>query len=415
MLKKALRRKEWWSYKLPPLFGFAYLGLTMNGIPLVDSWGALAFALVWMLGAAGFGYYCNDVFDIEQDRIVGKANSAAGHSPIIRLVVLVCLACMAVLPWAVMGRGVVLTVLSVAHLGLFLLYSVPPVRLKDCSWAGATADTLYAHVLPSVMVLLAFGPQDSLQWSGLIVATGLWQGVLGLRSILAHQVADMGSDMINGTGTFAIHLGSARAETLLAVTLPTLEAITIFIFLLSILPLSMGIAFGAIITVGLVMVSRPFGEGVLRYHRYRSEVVSAMFNQIQEAYLPLVFLVALCAVDSLYVPVALIHVLLFFPGNAHVVKPLYYRGVIGLLYIGLVKRSYYHGAQPFYHGIRSALTHLCFAVFHGLRVIVLRMWHALIIWPAYNILLRSAVELWHLAFRIRKGHWHHSYRSNVSR
>ncbi len=408
MLTEAVRRKEWWSYKLPPLLGFAYLGLAVGAMPLAESWDALVLTMFWMIGAAGFGYYCNDVFDIEQDILVGKTNSAAEHSPIIRFLMLVGLACMAVLPWVLMDKGTALIGLAVAHLILFLLYSAPPVRLKNRGWAGAAADTLYAHVLPSVMVLYAFGQHGSPQWSVLIVVAALWQAALGFRSILTHQITDLDSDVFNVTRTFAVDLGRAKAERLLALTLPSIEVFVIFVFVLSIVPLSAGIAFGAVITVALVFISKPFGEGVLKYHRQRNEVVSSIFNQIQEAYLPLIFLVSLCTVDSWYTLVAIIHLFLFLAGNAHVlnlgrdhvVKPLYYRGLIGFIYIGLLKRSYYHGARPFYFGIRWVAT---------------RIYYALVVWPAYNIGLRLLVQLWHLAYRVRHGRWHQSYRGNAPR
>jgi hypothetical protein len=379
-----------------------------------------------MLGAAGFGYYCNDVFDIAQDDKVGKSNSASGHAGPIRLLILLALGFLAMMPWIAFVREALLTAIALSHLLLFVLYSSPPLRLKERGFSGAVVDALYAHVLPSVIILIAFNPKADWQWMVVVTAVAIWQMALGFRSILTHQLSDFSSDRANAVRTYAVRLGVQRTLHLISSVVPVVEAAALFVFVLSIAILNIKLSLASVVTLGLVMLTKPFGEGVLRYHPDRGHVVSSLFNQIQEAYLPLIFLVALCTVDGGYGWVAALHLILFLPGNAqvlnlgkdHVVKPLYYRGFIDLLYIGifkrsyygLVNRSYYHGARPFYfdairpvyHTFRAVAVHLGYVVLHVFR----KSYYGLVVWPSYNVVWKLMVMLWHLLFRIRHGRWH---------
>ncbi len=120
------------------------------------------------------------------------------------------------------AAGRVGALVTALELCLPLIYSVPPMRLKERGWLGAASDGLAAHVYPAVLALLAVG-----EWNVRSVAPALavciiaWAAAAGLRGILSHQLQSADGDRRAGLTTVVHDLGAARLETFtIGVVLP---------------------------------------------------------------------------------------------------------------------------------------------------------------------------------------------------
>jgi hypothetical protein len=78
---------------------------------------------------------------------------------------------------------------------LFLLYAVPPIRLKERGVAGIVTDAVYAHVLPVAVAWTVFaGPPDTRGDEVLIALFLLWMLAMGMRHLARHQHDDLDRD-----------------------------------------------------------------------------------------------------------------------------------------------------------------------------------------------------------------------------
>jgi 4-hydroxybenzoate polyprenyltransferase len=176
----------------------------------------LGVIIIWVLGAAGFGYFVNDCFDIEQDRRAGKSNAATNFGLGARILIGLLLAGLALSPWLFILKSVKLSGLCGAQLLLFLVYSAPPVRFKERYYLGVITDALYAYVLPVVIVIMfsrQTGVGEHLIGRQAIILFLVWSLFNGLRNILQHHVADRKNDASSSTknvvNRFGIKLNTA--------------------------------------------------------------------------------------------------------------------------------------------------------------------------------------------------------------
>ena len=127
---QTLRFQNWWIAKIAPLLSYAYIILFLQGAGLKDSWYLLILLVVWMIGAAAFGHYVNDIFDLQDDLKAGKANKTEKHGLALRIFISIGLAALALLPWLILPANRYNIALVVLHLFIFLVYSSPPLRLS---------------------------------------------------------------------------------------------------------------------------------------------------------------------------------------------------------------------------------------------------------------------------------------------
>ncbi|MBK9407614.1 MAG: UbiA family prenyltransferase [Gemmatimonadetes bacterium] len=209
-MRSALRMNQWWSGKIPPALAAAYLAACVNAGPLDVTAMArnLALFLVSSLGIGGIGYLLTDAFDVEEDRRIGKQNGWSALSPLARLVVSTCLLAAAALPWRWLPNARLGASLVVLEMLLFLLYAVPPIRLKERGVAGIVTDAVYAHVLPVAVAWTVFaGPPDTRGDEVLIALFLLWMLAMGMRHLARHQHDDLDRDRMAGIRTFAAGRG----------------------------------------------------------------------------------------------------------------------------------------------------------------------------------------------------------------
>jgi hypothetical protein len=232
---KILRIKEWWGYKVPMLLAVFVLFYDTSSGTAGDMLLGAGILIWWTTAAAAFGYMINNIFDIEQDRLAGKPNFTAGMSGSNRILTGVLLAAAALVTWLVFFRSLYLFSLAFIHLFLFLIYSIPPLRLKERGYAGILTDACYAYCLPVIIALgfaLAYGHKQISFAENIILITILWSLAAGARSILLHHFKDRKADKISNTFNVVNAYGLKTNSRLINIGILPVELLC-FYFLLS--------------------------------------------------------------------------------------------------------------------------------------------------------------------------------------
>lgn len=212
----ALRTNQWWGHMLGPIVAFAYLQLGWRQVPPGVGVTRVLALVASAVALAGYGYVVNDASDVVPDRVAGKANAMARFSPPVRVAVIVGFALLGAVPWLFVDLdGPALAVLAGIYL-MPLLYSAPPVRLKERHLLGPLADAGNAFVLPALFTVALFAPLGPATGPAPLMVVGavLWAFGFGLRAIIKHQIDDAANDRASGTRTLVGQVGEVRARLL---------------------------------------------------------------------------------------------------------------------------------------------------------------------------------------------------------
>jgi 4-hydroxybenzoate polyprenyltransferase len=210
---QTLRYNEWWRFKVPFLLGIYFWQIEFATIPMDVFWLNAALLVVWMFGAAGFGYFVNDCFDIDQDAAASKPNRSGSLSVASRWLVATSLLAIALLPWYWLPTATASWLLVGIHLLSFLLYSIPPIRLKERYYLGAITDALYSYFLPVLLVAYTAWLLNNLPPNYFVpsphqaLALAGWSLAAGLRNIIQHHILDRRKDRISGTANIINRYG----------------------------------------------------------------------------------------------------------------------------------------------------------------------------------------------------------------
>lgn len=221
---QALRTNQWWGHMLGPIVAFACLQLGWRQVPPGEGM-VRVLALLWSsIALAGYGYVVNDASDVEADALAGKPNAVARLSVPVRVAVIAALAFLGALPWLFVDLGASALVVLVAIYLCPLVYSAPPIRLKE-RLSGPLIDASNAFVLPALFTTALFAPLGDATGAPALMPIGgvLWAAGFGLRAILLHQIADVDNDRASGTSTVVVRIGTERAVRVMRMILFPLE------------------------------------------------------------------------------------------------------------------------------------------------------------------------------------------------
>lgn len=201
------RPGNWFASKIPPLLAVAYLDILRLGLDRRESLRLLACGLFSIFCVAIYGHVINDICDQEADRLANKVNRLAGMRPFSRVLLVVAFLIAGFLPtWIAPYSIGVLTLLALNYLWP-TIYSIPMTRLKEKGLFGVVCDAMGSHVTPTLFVLALFATSTPAvsrpAHRGIALVATVWAGVLGLKGILHHQIADRENDRQSGVVTFA--------------------------------------------------------------------------------------------------------------------------------------------------------------------------------------------------------------------
>ena len=137
---KPFRAEDWWKSKASALMGFVYLFALWFDIPFLVFIPLSVFSIAVIMGFASFGYIVNDFFDKEKDRQAGKKNFLLDKSPAYQTGLILATLIFICFPWFYLPAALYSYILIGIQISLFLIYSVPPFRLKERGAAGLAVD-----------------------------------------------------------------------------------------------------------------------------------------------------------------------------------------------------------------------------------------------------------------------------------
>jgi 4-hydroxybenzoate polyprenyltransferase len=217
-----VRPRAWWFNKVP--LSVTLVLVLLDGRPFsVRAFVVLAMVVLTVCAVGNYGYALNDLFDVDEDARLGRANAAAAAGSA-RMWAIIGASALCAEIFAVTAAGALGAILTLIALCLPVAYSVPPLRVKERRWLGVSADALAAHVYPAMLALLAvtqlgLRPVTTL----LAVWVAVWSTAAGLRGILSHQLHTADQDRRAGLRTIVHDVGNERVEKFIVAALLPLE------------------------------------------------------------------------------------------------------------------------------------------------------------------------------------------------
>ena len=325
-LKQLLRAHRWWDTQIPVMLALVYAVLAKaEPAPAVTTTlGTLALFLVASVGIAGFGHLFNDLFDLKQDVESGASNLVAGRHPLRLAATVILVLLLAWVPWRWLPTTPAVWTLLGLEFTLFILYSLPGVRLKERGLLGPIVDALYSWTITTAVALLVFARLGAVvvpAWASAILAA--WAFVLGLRHILTHQIEDAGRDQAAGMTTYVTQHGWLPTFRILQRVLLPAEVL-LFLALLLVIGVDAPIVpIGFLLWTGL-MIARERDRAVQwpaaaacapAIHRLFFFNITVL-QRFYTLWFPLLTLVVLITRHPAYLLLAMLHLILFENGLA---------------------------------------------------------------------------------------------------
>jgi 1,4-dihydroxy-2-naphthoate octaprenyltransferase len=307
---RPFRAEDWWMSKASSIMGLVYVYTLWFKIPFLTFIPLSALSIVTISGFASFGYWMNDYFDQDKDRLAGKKNFLLGKPTSLKVILALIPILLIALPWIYLPRNSAILALIAIELMLFLLYSCPPIRLKERGLVGIVVDAAYAHGVPAILAAATFALASTFEIPyplfGLIF---LWQIICGIRNILIHQIEDKESDILTRTETYTTSIETATGIKTIKVLI-LIEA-TCAIVLFSLLTLTY---YPFIYCLIVLMVLLCFG--IFRYFGSDSDLLPHLSiryfpNAIYEKWLPVVCLILLTRTNYWFAIFLILHILVF--------------------------------------------------------------------------------------------------------
>ena len=209
-----LKIDKWWSTHYGTMLAFVYLVTATSPTPppLAKFLSTLGIFTIAVLGIGSFGQLLNDLTDVEQDARTGARNILATKGSASRMALVATSLVMGIVPWWWLPTTPAVAALVAAEYALFVLYSVPPFRLKERGFSGIVADALYAYVVPNAFAILLFANLgDGTAPIYGLAATLAWCFCFGIERILFHELLDAAADARSGVRTFVVRRGWTQA------------------------------------------------------------------------------------------------------------------------------------------------------------------------------------------------------------
>ena len=306
---RPFRADDWWRSKASLLMGFVYLFTLWFDIPIRRFIPLSFLSLIVIIGFASFGYLINDFFDKEKDRQSGKKNFLHGKSMVSQFGLLALTLIFIVFPWLYLPADTYSYVGIGLQLTLLLIYSVPPVRLKEKGVIGLIVDALYAHAVPVLLAaytfLLASG--HKFPWIGLLFLF-LWQFMNGMRNIFLHQFEDIDADSHSQTKNYVASVSEKARYRFLSLSMVLELAFCLLFFLIASLETKEMISCLLLVLAFCILAFFRFGSyiDVMLHSTWRY-----FPNSVYEKWLPALYLIILSFHTFYFILFLIAHVALF--------------------------------------------------------------------------------------------------------
>lgn len=158
---------------------------------------------IFSIFMTGYGYFVNDLSDIDLDRLHNKPNAFQKMSrwkAYLIVGAILMIGCIASLPFL---KNFWFLILFLGWIVLSTLYSMPPFRLKETGFPGLVATVLAQQTFPLMLLFATFN--YPLNWGSAVFV--MYATLRGLSSDVGHQVRDLKNDIKTETLTFVVRHG----------------------------------------------------------------------------------------------------------------------------------------------------------------------------------------------------------------
>ena len=207
---KLIRWYDWYDSKLPLFFLAYYYLLIIHNELYIQSLILFLPLGVFFASLASFGYMLNDYFDKSADRIAGKENLMSllkDWQQILILIIVLCINLFSFIPFYQHKFAIIFLLLSYLS---SILYSAPPLRLKEKGISGVVCVSMAQRVFPIMIVFAIF---EHFRLDTFIFT--LLSFLIGVRWILVHQILDYDKDIQANVETFAVSNSPVRTYNLM--------------------------------------------------------------------------------------------------------------------------------------------------------------------------------------------------------
>lgn len=305
-----LRLSNPWKFKAPPLITIPYFVFLFSKNDGTLSFYAISASIAIILGVAGLGYLTNDMGDREKDKLANKSNATSTISAGSIVVLFAFFLVLAILPWVYLPFTVKSLFLLIFQFFLFYAYAFKPFRMKEKGFFGVLTDSLYAHVVPAILASYTFYVFTNRQFKEYLVFLILlcgWQFFLGVRNILFHQLKDFDNDKASNTITFAGKVGFYETIKCVKYIILPIEICLLFSFIAWV---SYQFPFFFLL-IFIYWIYKSIRE---RKELRRFDFQTLTYKYLDDLYIqwmPFIVLLLLCCYSKLYIPIFILHFLLF--------------------------------------------------------------------------------------------------------
>jgi hypothetical protein len=189
-IHKTLRTSDWWNNIIPPIIAFFFLG-KLHAVSYSVSIQQLAFLFLLMIGLAIFGFALGEWTDIADDAKVGKQNHFSDKSFAFKSAVLLGAVFLIGLSVFFLYLNDFFKLIVGIQMLCFVVYSVPPLRLKRFKFTSLLLDSTYSGTL---MYVLAFSIPQNVIYEPILIGIIIWGFCKGIRNYLLHTLNDAQHD-----------------------------------------------------------------------------------------------------------------------------------------------------------------------------------------------------------------------------
>lgn len=292
------------------LMGIVYLFTAWYAISFQHFLSLALLSITTISGFASMGYLINDFFDRKKDFVAGKENFLMNKSALIIFFLFLLSSVLLFLPWFKLPFNQFSITLIFVEVFFLLIYSLPPIRLKEKGLSGVFADALYAHSIPVMLAGYTFSLAANHTFQ-VVPALLLfsWQMAMGIRNILLHQHNDSSLDSKVGNKTWVIQSTEAAFHRQIKIALLTEISLSLIFFLLLSYHVSMFLSVVFAIVFFTLMATIRFKEnGIKQMLLSQSRYFP---NALYEKWMPAVILFSLGFSNPYFWLILFLHTALF--------------------------------------------------------------------------------------------------------
>lgn len=275
-------------------------------------------SIILSIGVAGIGYSLNDWYDYKDDLKNNKQNIFLYFNKFQSFIIVLLFIFFSIFPWFILPFNHFSLYLLFLEFFLFIVYALPPIRLKEREIIGVITDALYAQVIPCLLAIYTYFMIVSgvtLNKTILIPFT-TWLLFSGCRNILNHQIEDYANDLNTKTKTFVVTNGIPITQNSIMYFFAPIEFILFFTVLLLLPPFNIILCtIYLLFAISYLIVFYLKSNQTLFIDRKQlfQFINQKLLNEFYEIHLPILLLILFSIKNKDFIWILFLNILLFFP------------------------------------------------------------------------------------------------------